>query len=114
MSLNFCRKTNAGMCSKYFKLLIEIVIVSSSGVIPVVRYALREGTKGIFDSLAYAIPRLLSIFSLFLSRSLYLALYKVRGVRAARKINNYEARGDDSNAEIKVSSSKIILPYPMI
>lgn len=103
------------MCWKFLKLSIEIVIVSSSEVIPVVCYALREGTKGIFDSLAYAVPRLLSIsVFLFLSHFLCLALYKVRGVRAARKINNYEARGDDSNAEIKVSSSKIILPYPMI
>lgn len=36
-------------------------------------------------------------------------LYEVRGVRVARKINNYEARGDDSNGEIKVSQSKVIL-----
>lgn len=69
-------------------------------------YTLREGTKGIFNSLGFAVPLPLS---LFLSRFLCLALYEVRGVRAARKINNYEARGDDSNAEIKVSSSKIIL-----
>lgn len=68
-------------------------------------YTLREGTKGIFNSLGFAVP----LLSLFLSRLLCLALYEVRGVRAARKINNYEARGDDSNAEIKVSSSKIIL-----
>lgn len=66
------------------------------------RYTLREGTKGIFGSLAYAVPRPFSL-------SFCLTLYKVRGVRAARKINNYEARGDDSNAEIKVSSGKIIL-----
>lgn len=65
------------MCSKFFKLLTKIVIVSSSGVIPVVCYALREGTKGIFDSLAYAVPRLLSIslsFSFSLTFSVLLSI----------------------------------------
>lgn len=74
------------------------------------RYTYYERGQKAFSTLLVTLFFSLSLFiSVFLSRFLCLALYKVRGVRAARKINNYEARGDDSNAEIKVSSSKIIL-----
>lgn len=105
------------MCSKLFKLLTKIVIVSSIGVIYTGRALyITRGDKRHFrlSRLRRSSSSLNLSLSLFLFRFLCLALYKVRGVRAARKINNYEARGDDSNAEIKVSSSKIILPYPII
>lgn len=64
---------------------------------------LREGDKRHFrlSRVLYSSPSLALPVSCF--------LYEVRAVRVARKINNYEARGDDSNGEIKVSQSKVIL-----
>lgn len=69
------------------------------------RYMLREGGQKAFSTLSLT-P--FFVRSLSPSHFLCLALDEVRGVTAARKINNYEARGDDSNAEIKVFSNKII------
>lgn len=80
---------------------------SSSRVSVRVLFAMRGGQK------AFSIlPR--TVFfsycrSFSVTHTLSYFLYEVRGVRVARKINNYEARGDDSNGEIKVSQSKVIL-----
>lgn len=107
IQIRVCMRARSGP----FKLLTEIVIVSRSRVTARALYATGGDKRHFRLSLT---PFLLSLSLYFLlSPSLIhflcLALYEVRGVRAARKINNYEARGDDSNAEIKVSSGKIIL-----
>ena len=76
-------------------------------------YPARKGDKRHFrrSRVRYSSPTVsLSLsLSLTLCHTLSCFLYEVRGVRVARKINNYEARGDDSNGEIKVSQSKVIL-----
>lgn len=99
------------VCSKPFKLLTEIVIVSRSRVTARALYITRRDKRHFRLSLT---PFLVSSLSLFFSPCLSLTFsvllsMKLGELGQARKINNYEARGDDSNAEIKVSSSKIIL-----
>lgn len=92
------------------EIIDEINVSGDQSGLESMRYPLLERRiqKAFSTSPAYTVP--LSS-SAFLRHTLPLScfLYEVRGVRVARKINNYEARGDDSNGEIKVSQSKVIL-----